>query len=68
MSKTDYMYQEKKEEEDLQACKIAWANQYEDFIKRNKERLITAASNCTDSIKANRTPKTTKKKWEKTTV
>ena len=37
----------------------------EEYIKKSKERLITAANNSTDNIRTNRTTtKTRKQKWE----
>ena len=46
-------WSEKKEEEDLPELKIAWLHQYEDkeYIKTNKERIITVARNSTDDMR-----------------
>ena len=63
MTKTDYMCQEKKEEED---CEVVSIERLEEYIKKCKERLITGTSYNNGDIRTNR--KTTKnKKWEKTT-
>ena len=51
------MRQEKKEEEDLPALRIAWMYQVKD-TKKSKETLITAPSNRNVCIRTNRkTPK-----------
>ena len=63
MTYADYMCQEKVEEDSfvLRNASI-WL---EDYIKKPKEILITAASNSTDNIRTNRTTiKTWKQKWE----
>ena len=39
-------------------------NQSDDLIKKSKERLITAAGNCTDNIRTNRSRITSKQKWK----
>ena len=54
------MYQEKNKEEDSPALKIAWMHRYKDYIKKSKERLITATSNSTEKKKS------TNKKTSKT--
>ena len=46
MTLSDYMIQEKKEEEDMQALKIAWINRYDDLkttekiAKKDKSRWL----------------------------
>ena len=54
----------KKEEEDSPALKIAWMHQYEDYVKKSEETLITTASNNSDNIRTNKTIITRKQKWK----
>ena len=54
-----------KRKKNLPALKIAWMHQYGDYIKKSKERLITAASNSTDKIRTNRTITRKQKQEEK---
>ena len=59
---TDSIRQEKKEEEDSLALKIAWMPQYEDSkftLKRTKDELLIA-NNITDNIRTNITTITRK--------
>ena len=71
MTEIDNMCQEQKEK-DSAVLKVAWMQQFEkleNYIKKSKERLITAIRNSTDNITINRTTITRKQKWEeKTTV
>ena len=66
---TDYMYQEKREEEDLPASKN-WhiidtsIQRLEDYIEKHERGLITAIRNNTDNTIDNRMTKTRKKKLE----
>ena len=63
------MCQEKEKEENFLILKIIWMYQYEDYIKKSKERLTTVASNSSDNIRTNRTTTKTKKHMgRKTTV
>ena len=49
-----YMCQEKKKEEDSPALKIASIQRLKDYLKKSKERQITATRNSTENIKINR--------------
>ena len=60
MMLTDYMCQEKKEEEDLPALKTALMQQLEDYIEKHRGRLITATRNNTDDTKISRMEMTRK--------
>ena len=61
MTLTDYMYQEKKEEEDLPALKTALKHRYDSKTTQKRgEGLITATRNNTDKTKTNRTTITRK--------
>ena len=63
MTLTDYMYQEKKEEEYLPILKTALTHRYNvDYIEKHDGRLITAIGNNTDNTKTNRTKITKKQK------
>ena len=42
---TDYMYQEKREEEDLPALKTTLTHRYDDYIEKHDRGLITAIRN-----------------------
>ena len=64
---TDYMYQEKREEEDLPASKTALTHPYNDSKTTKKKHdggQITAIRNNTDNTIDNRMTKTRKQKWE----
>ena len=56
----DSMSQENKEGEE--ALETAWIQGLKDYIKKNKERLITVANNITDNIRTNRMTITRKQK------
>ena len=59
---TDCKYQEKKEEEDSPALKIAYIYQrLEDYIRKNKGRLIIV-NRCTNNTRINRTKISRKQK------
>ena len=58
---TDYMYQERREEEDSVDASIQWP---EDNIEKHEGRLFTAIRNDTDNTMANRLTITRKQKWE----
>ena len=64
MTLTDYMYQEKKEEEDLPALKTVLTHPYsdEDWIEKREEKLITTTRNNTDNTRTNKPTITRKKK------
>ena len=64
MTWTDYMYQEKREEEDLLASKAALTHRYNDYIEKHERGLITAIRNNPDNTTHNRMTKTRKQKWE----
>ena len=61
----DNMCQETQKEEDSPDLKTASIQGFEGYIKKSKEKLMTAIRNCTDNIRTNRTTTTTRKqKWE----
>ena len=60
----DYMYQERREEENLPALKSESTLVYNDSRKNTKERLITAIKNDTDNTMTNRMTITRKQKCE----
>ncbi len=65
---TDYIYQERREEEDLSAMKT-FIQQLEVYIEKHEGELFTATRNNTDNTKVNRMTITRKQKWkEKTTL
>ena len=67
MTSTDYICQEKKEEEDLPALWTVLMHRYNDWktnIEKREERLITATRNDTDNMRINRTKLTRKLKLE----
>ena len=68
MMLTNYMCQEKKEEEDLPALKTALTHRYNDSkamnVQKGGERLITGIRNNTDDTWINRTETSRKQKWE----
>ena len=57
MTLTDYMYQEKREEEDLPAS-------IQQLEEMHEEGLITATRNGTENTKTNRMTISRKQKWE----
>ena len=59
----DYMYQERRKEEDLPALKIGLTHRY-DYIGKHKGGLITAIKNDTDITITNSMTITMKQKWE----
>ena len=63
---TDYMYQEKREEEDLPALKTVLTHRYhiEDYIEKHGRGQITSIRNNTDNTIDNRKTITRKQKWE----
>ena len=64
---TDYMFQEKREEEDLPALKDsvdASIQRLEDYIEKHEGGMITAIRNDTDNMMSNRITITRKQKWE----
>ena len=63
---TDYMFQEKREEEDLPALKTALPHQYNDLktVQKHDGGLITAIRNGNDNMMDNRMTITMKQKWE----
>ena len=65
MTLTDYMCQEKKEEEDISIEDSVDASiQLEVYIEKSGGRLITASRNNTDNTRSKRTKITRKQKWE----
>ena len=67
MTLTDYMYQEKRGEEDLPALKTAltdWYKNSKTIYKKHDGGLITAIRNDTDNTMDNRMIITKKQKWE----
>ena len=64
MTLTDYMYQERKREEDLPALKTALIQRLEDYIEKHEDGLITAIRNDTDNTMNKRMTINTKQKWE----
>ena len=64
MTLIDYMWQEKIEEEDLPALKIALIQRCKVNREKHGERLITATRNNTDNTRNNRMGITRKQKWE----
>ena len=66
MMLTDYMFQEKREEEDWPALKTALTHRYNDSktVQKYQEGLITATSNETENTMNNRMKITRKPKWE----
>ena len=64
MTLRDYMYQEKREEEDLPVLKTALTHRYNDYIEKHEGGLITTTRNDTDNMKTNRMTVTRKQKWE----
>ena len=48
---TDYMYQEKKEEEDLLALTTALTHRYNDYLEKRGGRLITVTRNNTGNTR-----------------
>ena len=71
MTLTDYMYQEKREEEDLPALKTALTHRYNDtktIYKKNDGGLITASRNDTDNTMDNRMTITRKQKMGRKTT
>ena len=63
MMLTDYMCQEKKEE-DLSALKIALIQQLEEYIGKYGGRLVTVTRNNTDNTRIHWIETTRKQKWE----
>ena len=64
---TDYMFQEKREEEDLPALKTALTHRYNDsktIYKKHEGGLIRATRNKTENTMNNRMTITRKQKWE----
>ena len=62
MTKIGYMCLENNEEKVSPILEIAWIHQgLEYYIKKSKERLISAASNSIDNIRTNRTTTQTRK-------
>ena len=61
----DYMYQERREEEDLPELKTALTYRY---IEKLEQGLITDIRNDTESRMANRMTITGKQKWEEKQV
>ena len=64
---TDYMYQEKREEEDLSALKTnvdALIRRLEDYMQKHDGGLITVIRNDTDNTMDNRMTITRKQKWK----
>ena len=63
---TNYMYQERREEEDLPAMKSVDASiqRLDDYIQKCGERLITATKNNTNNTRTNRITITRKQKYE----
>ena len=61
---TDYMYQERMEEEDLPPLKTALIQQLEDYIEKHEGGLITAIRNDIDNMMDNRMTIPRKQKWE----
>ena len=64
MMLTDYMYQEKKVDEDLPDSVDASIQRLKDYIQKRGERLITATRNNTDYTRTNKMKITTKQKWK----
>ena len=64
MTLTDYMYQERREEEELPVLKTALTQRLEDYIEKQEGGLITAIRNDTDNTKTNIMIMTRKQKWE----
>ena len=62
---TDYMYQEKKEEENIEDSVDASIRRLEDYIEKHEWGLITAIRNDTDNTIDDRMTTTRKQKWEK---
>ena len=63
----DYMFQEKREEEDLPALKTSLTHRYNDsktIYKKHERGLITTFRNDTDNTMDNRITITRKQKWE----
>ena len=58
------MYQEKKEEEDIEDSVDTSIRHLEDYIKKSQERLITATKKMINNTRFNRTTITRKQKWE----
>ena len=64
MTLTDYMYQERRNEEELPAVKKALTHRYNDYIEKHEGGLITAIRNDSDNTMDNRMIITRKEKWE----
>ena len=64
MTLTNYMSQEKKEEEDLPPMKTALTHRFNDYTEKRGGKLIAATRNNTDNTKANRKTITRKQKWK----
>ena len=65
MTLTDYMYQERKKEEDsIKDSVDASIQRLVDYIEKHEGGLIKANRNDTDNTKTNRMTITRKRKWE----
>ena len=64
MMLTDYMYQEKMEEENLPALKTALTHRLENYIQKHNGGPFIAIRNDTDNTMDNRMTRTRKQKWE----
>ena len=67
MMLTDYMYSERREEENLSVLKTSFdasIQRLEDYIEKHEGGLITATRNDPDNTMAHRMTITRKQKWE----
>ena len=65
MTSTDYMYQERREEEDsVEDSADALMQRLQDYIEKHEGELSTATGNDTDNVIANIMIITMKQKWK----